>query len=141
MTDIIKQAQASAERHLQMDEDRLYEELGMTVSSMAVDVSVAGTFEPATIDEESLLVSLDSLRKLGMRIFDRWNREAHKLICGDGSDEEDRKDLLDAIGLGEGATIAALTGLLITSFGVAPPVAALVAAIAVKRFFRGAYEE
>ena len=69
--------------------------------------------------------------------------EAYKLICGsETEDQKDRKDLMKAFSTNDEVTIAtALSVLLVTNLGLAPAIAAVVAALLVKRFFRPAYEE
>jgi hypothetical protein len=69
-------------------------------------------------------------------------REAFGLVCGTGSgDGGDRKKLAEAFGVGGTAVAALITAGLASTFGLAPAIAAVIAAIVVKRFLRPAYEE
>jgi hypothetical protein len=59
-----------------------------------------------------------------------------EITCGSSTDDkDDRAKVLDALTLGEAALIPVLTGL-----GLAPTLAAVLAAIIVKRFFGSAVE-
>ena len=84
----------------------------------------------------------DDLAKLGKRIFARWNTECFQLICGKNQgDSADRKEILGALGIGDVALASALSALLVSHFAIAPAIAAVIAAIVAKRFFRPAFEE
>ena len=84
----------------------------------------------------------DELKKFGQRLFARWHREAFTLLCGaDTRDEADRSELLHAAGAGDVALASAVAALLVGYLGLAPALAAVVAAIVTKRFFNPVYEE
>jgi hypothetical protein len=79
--------------------------------------------------------------RAGRRIFERWAREAHALICGnDREDAEDRRKILEAFGVGETAVVVALTTAL-ASLGLSVAVAGIISGLVVKRFFNPAVEE
>jgi len=137
-----EQALPAAEKLLRADESQLYEQLGMRIRAMAEDLSIASSFEPTLRADESLMGAKEELREAGRLIFDRWQVEAHKLVCGGrAQDTADRSKLLDAIGVGEVAAAAALSALLVAHLGLAAPLAPVVAALVIKRFFRPAHEE
>ncbi len=126
---------------LDSDENQLFEQLGITVQSFGEDPSLAGEFAPAVTFDATLMGPLDGVRRLGERIFRRWEVEAHALVCGGGDDERaDRKAIGDAFGLGGTAVAATMAGVLVTSVGLAPAVAAIIAAIIVKRFLQPGLE-
>ena len=84
----------------------------------------------------------EEVLELGKNIFDRWAVEAYKLACGsEDEDLEDRKQLITATGVSEVAIASAIAGLLISQLAVPAALAPVIAAIAVKRFFRPAYGE
>jgi len=128
---------------LKQDEDRLYEELGKRARAMAANPKVAASFAPRVIYEKRTMGILDDLREFGRRLFRRWNEEAYNLVCGSQArDEKDRKDLLEAVGIGDAAVVAAvISGGLVAYLGVAPALAAVIAALIVKRFWRPTYAE
>jgi len=127
---------------LSADEDQLYAELGIRARALALDPAVAGEFDPHVQYSEAEMGVLDDVRAFGQRLFRRWNRELNGLICGaDPDDAAERKKLADTIGLGETAVAAFVATLIVSSLGLAPAIAAVVAAIVVKRFLRPTLEE
>jgi hypothetical protein len=127
-------------RLLQASEDQLYVQLGICAKAIAANPAVAGSFEPTVTYDGAAMGPLDDVREFGRRLFRRWNREAWNLACS-GDDKADRKKLLDAFGGGQAAVAATLSGLLVAHLGLAPALAAIIAALALKYFFRPAYEE
>jgi hypothetical protein len=142
MSDLSKLAEPVVTNLLQSDVDQLYEQLGMRAKTMAADLSAAGQLDPTVRHDERTMGALDSVKRFGQRIFRRWNREAYELMCGKSADDaQDRERLVKATGIGDVAVASVLTGLLVSSFGLAPAIAAVLAALVVKRFFRPAHEE
>jgi hypothetical protein len=82
---------------------------------------------------------LGDLRAAGRRVMSRWNRELYRLICASDG-EEDREKLLSALNLGEGATIAAVTSMLV-ALNAPAAIAAAAAAVIVKVFIWPARDE
>lgn len=142
MSEPTKQTESAVANLLESDEDQLYEQLGIIAKAMGGNPSVSASFQPKVTYSEAVMGPMDDVRDLGKRIFRRWNKEAHKLICGSEEiDEKDREKLKQAFGFGEVTVAGALTGLLVTQFGLAPAIAAVLAALIAKRFFRPAYDE
>lgn len=142
MTDVRTEAAAAVTPLLAADEDTLFAELGIRASALAEDLAVAASFDPVVSYSEAQMGAMDDVRALGRRLFRRWNRELHALICGhDPDDEKERKEVAAAIGLGQTGFAAYLAIMLVSSFGLAPAIAAVVAAIVVRRLFRPAIEE
>jgi len=141
MTDITKQAEPIVQSLLQSDEEQLFEQLGMRAQAMTQDITIAGSFEPQVVYTEAAMGPKEWLGEIGRRLFARWNKEAYKLLCGDNADDKDqRKELQNALGAGDVAVAAALTSALVY-IGAAPALAAIIAAIIVKKFFAPAYDE
>jgi hypothetical protein len=120
------------------NEDELFEQLGLQAveepSALGDEFDFDVSFDPSG--------ARDALRQLGARIYQRWEREAFGLVCGAGSgDGADRKKLAEAFGVGGTAVAAMIAAGLASTFGLAPAIAAVIAAIVVKRFLRPAYEE
>jgi hypothetical protein len=127
---------------LKSDEAQLYEKLGMRVLTADKDPSQANLLNPEVTYDQAEMGAKEELAELGKQIFDRWQIEAFNLVCGaEPGNTEERKQLLEAFGISDAATAAALTALLISYLGVAPIYAPLIAALVVKRFFRPAYDE
>jgi hypothetical protein len=142
MDELAKKVEPAMNDLLESDEDQLYEQLGIRSSAMTRDLSVAGALQPQIAHDVAAMGMMEDVRDLGKRIFKRWNREAHKLICGgEDLDKKDREALANAFGLGDAAVAGVVASLLITQFGLAPAIATVVAALVIKRFFRPAYDE
>ena len=107
---------------------------------MESDPSIAGDLSPKVTYDAKFLGPLDDIKALGLRILHRWNKELFGIVCGSSADyQADRTKILNALTLSEGAAIAALIPVL-TTLGLAPTLAAVLAAIVVKRFLGTAME-
>ncbi|GLI47302.1 hypothetical protein [Methanoculleus bourgensis] len=142
MTDLEEAAKPAVINLLQKDEDQLYVELGMRQKAYTQDLSISGSFDPVVMDDIAVLGPMDEIREFGQRLFNRWTLEAHKLLCGaEKEDVEDIQQLQNAFGIDDVAVAAFLATVLVTQLGIAAALAAVVAAIIVKRFFHPTYEE
>jgi hypothetical protein len=136
------QAEAAIAALMESDESQLYEELGIRSKAIGRQPEIAGSFNPALSFDQAAMGSLDEVRKLGQRIYRRWHREAYALCCGDSPDDKkDRQTISGAFGLGAAAVAASLATALVGTFGLAPAIAAVIAALVIKRVFRPAYQE
>lgn len=137
-----EETQKVFETLLLSEEEQLYEELGLRSQALGKDFSKAGELEPEIAYDAQEMGPLDELKKLGVRIFNRWNKETYKLLC---AKEEtaliDREELLKAFTKGETAVATLLCSYAVTQFGLAPIIATVIVTIVLKRFFRPAYEE
>lgn len=142
MSDTFEQALSSIEMLLESEESQLYEQLGMRTQAITLNIETAGSFQPSITYDGAQMGLKEDIQDLGRRIFARWNYEIYSLVCGDDvDDQEDRQKILKAVGFGEVALASTITTVLISTFGIAPPLAIVMAAIITKRFFRPAYEE
>src|SRR3954453_967364 len=137
---MIENITVAADDLLEYDEVALIELLGIRAKAMQRDLSIAGELSPKVKYDATYLGPLEEVKALGSRILRRWNKELFHIVRGTSKDDEvDRKNILNALTLGEGAAIAALIPIL-TALGLAPTLAAVVAAIVVKRFLGSAVE-
>lgn len=142
MDELTRQAEPAVASLLESDEDQLFEQLGIRAQAIRANPAVSASFQPAVVYEATTMGVMEDVRDLGRRIFRRWNREAHKLVCGgEDMDKEDREKLAAAFGLGDAAVAGVIASLMVSSFGVAPAIATVIAALVIKRFFRPAYDE
>jgi hypothetical protein len=143
MADLTKQAEPAVKKLLKSDEEQLYEKLGIRAKAIAQDPTKGSLFEPQVTYDMAQMGLKEDVMEFGQRLFNRLNVEGYKLICGsETEDQKDRKDLMKAFSTNDEVTVAtALSVLLVTNLGLAPAIAAVVAALLVKRFFRPAYEE
>ncbi len=139
LTNIAKSAVLSL---LKLDEEQLYEQLGILAWAIAEDPSNAGSFELPLAYNEEMMGPREDLREFGQRLFRRWNVETYKLICGDDiRDMIDRRELIVAFGENDVAVAAALSTLLVTHVGLAPSLAVVVASLVIKRFSSPGHEQ
>ena len=142
MSDLTKQAEPIVKQLLKAEETQLYEQLGIRELAIEKDPTKADSFDPQVTYDQAQMGIKEDVQQLGIRIFERWNVEAYKLICGaDAEDSQDREELLKAFGISEVAVAATLSALLVTNLGISAAIAAVVAALLIKRFFRPAQEE
>lgn len=142
MSVLLEEAEAAVALLIESDESQLYEQLGIRVKAIEQNPEIAGSFDPSITYDQVAMGPLDSVRNLGWRICQRWERSAYDLVCGTSvTDEGDRKSVADSFGINGTAVAALMATLLVSHFGVAPAIAAVIGAIIVKRFFRPAYQE
>jgi hypothetical protein len=135
MTNLTNQAEPAMDSLLNADEDTLFEQLGIRAKAIQQDLNLSSSFSPTVSYDEAEMGVLDDVRDYGKRIFRRCSVEAYKLFCGDDpEDEEDRKQLAEAIGVSKGQVAALVAGMLVAQLGLAPAIAAIVAAILIRRF-------
>lgn len=142
MQDLTRQAMPSVEKLMMADEKQLYEQLGIRAKAIAEDLTKGNSFEPQVTFDQAQMGAKEEVQEFGRRLFSRWNKETYKLICGsDEDDQKDREELLNAFGINDVAVAAALSALLVTHLGLAPAIAAVLATLVIKRFFRPVHEE
>jgi len=142
MTEPTPEAISAAEKLRHSSESQLFEELGMRERAVERDASLASQYDLALPSDEAVMGFREDAAKFGRQLFDRWEKEAYKLLCGNAAnDTADRKKLAEAFGMTDVVVSATIASALVGSFGLAAPVAAVIAAILIKRFFRPGYEE
>jgi hypothetical protein len=133
MTDESAVAQ-EAQRLATKDEASLELLVGMRTKAIELNPALENdvTLEPEY--DKTTMGPLDDLRALGRRVIKRWNKELYGIVCGAKADnEKDREAIVQALGIGEVAVIAAVAAALM-GLGVPPPIAAAVAPIIVRKF-------
>lgn len=142
MSDLVNQTEPVVKKLLKADERQLYEQLGIREQAIQTDPEKSNFLDPQVIYNPALMGGKEDVLELGKNIFNGWAVEAYKLTCGsEDEDLEDRKKLITATGVSEVAIASALASLLIAQLAVPAAIAPVIAAIAVKRFFRPAYGE
>jgi hypothetical protein len=141
MSDVATRARAAASELASLSEDQLYAELGTRLQSIARTPDGSDRFDMVPGQPLESYGPREELKKLGQKFFVRWNREAYNLICGSSSEEAAaREQVLSAFGIGRDAVIAAIAAGLTVYLGLAAALAAVVAALAVRLFFKPGYE-
>ena len=142
MSDIASQAEPLVTKLLKADETQLYETLGIREKAIESDPDKRNLLDPQVSYDRVQMGVKEDVLELGRNIFDRWAFETYQLACGsEDADLEDRKKLVTASGVSEVAIASTIASLVITELAIPPALAPVIAAIAVKRFFRPAYEE
>jgi hypothetical protein len=142
MLDQTKEAESALEKLLKADENQLYEQLGIRAKAIAKDISKCSTFDLHVTYDQAEMGLMEDVKEFGKRFFHRCNVEAYKIICGSESEDiKDREALLKAFSISDVSVATVLATLLVTNLGLAPAIAAVVAAIMIKRFFRPSYVE
>jgi hypothetical protein len=140
MDNLQKNAQPAIEKLLQSTPDQLFAELGLRQKAIVNDPAQAGLFETTVTYDAAFAGPLDVLKEFGQKFFSRLSHDLYDLVCGDDKENAaERKKLVDALGGGTTVFASALTGILVSSFGLAPAIATVVAALVVKLFFKNAY--
>jgi hypothetical protein len=120
-------------------EDELYQELALRVHGVYEDPTRAGDLRLSVQYSPELMGPLDDLQDFGRRFFARFLPDAYRLVCG-SEDAGERKKVQDAFGIGPEAVGAAIAGVVVAQFALAPAAAAVIAALVLRLFFRPAYE-
>ena len=142
MSDLANQAEPIVKKLLKAEESQLYELLGIRDQAIQAEPEKSASLDPQVTYNQAQMGAKEDVLELGKNIFDHWAVGAYKLACGsEDEDLEDREQLITATGVSEVAIAAAIAGLLISQLAVPAALAPVIAAIAVKRFFRPAYGE
>jgi hypothetical protein len=135
MSSLVDQAEPIVNNLLNVDEDTLFEQLGIRAKAIQKNPELSSSFEPMVRYDQAGMGGLDDVRSYGKRLFRRCSAEGYQLFCGDDpEDEEDRKDLAEAFGVSERKVAAFVAAALVAQLGLAPAIAAIIAALLIKRF-------
>lgn len=125
----------------ELDEDQLAAQIGDRAQAIEDDVAGGGTrgVDPASLESIDVNIaaraSIDpKFLEAGQRLFDRINPSAYELMCKPLGDNADTQKILDET-INQNYTKAAgmLAPVLVSGFGLAPAVAALVATLIIKK--------
>jgi hypothetical protein len=131
-----REAERAVSPLLSEPEDELFAELGIRALALSRHPAAAGSFDPDVRYNEVWMGDVDDVRAFGRRLYERWDRELHDVVCGNGPDRDTQRQASDdALDVGEPAFAAYLTTLVVSNLGIAPALAPVAAAIVVTRFF------
>src|SRR5262249_35232467 len=123
-----------------MNDEELYADLGQRLHVLRFEPAAAGQFVPAIAPTAEALGPLEDLRAFGRRYFERVERQADNLICGNDPElREDREEITRSLGLGREAFASTMTTFLIAQLGLAPIIAPVVAVLVVRLVVQPAY--
>jgi len=123
-------------------EDELYRMLATAASAHPVQLGFQ--FD---VDDLKRSADVDSAQRheewkaFGKRLLLRWSRALHDFVCTNADEDRDLKDKIrNALTAGAGSTAVLAAGIT-TAFGLAPAVAAIIAALLVRLIVAPAHEE
>jgi hypothetical protein len=138
MSNLEKTALPAVESLLDAAPDELFAELELRRRLIVEQPRTAGSFEAATEYRSVVDLPVAQLAEFGRRFFARFSRDMHELVCGaDPSNAQVRTDLRSAL-TSKPTFAAALACVLVSHFGTAPALAAVLAALVVRLFFDNA---
>jgi hypothetical protein len=141
MSQLTREAEPAVEALTEHDADQLFTELGMRLETIQSDPSKSGQFNLVPDKSKEALGLMDEFRSIGQKYFNRVNVLAYGLVCGsDSENEKERNALLKSFELGSDAVGPALAAILVGHLGLAPAIAAVVAVLIVKLFFKPGYD-
>jgi hypothetical protein len=149
---------------LRVDDARLLEEVGLQTALIRRDPTTAGQLERPRLEGLAHEFPAFDMRNLGLRLFVRYERELHNLLCGENDEdsvdrEELRQSLRRAMGrrskpngehpgeeareltAGHAGVASILASALVANFGLAGGIAMPLAALITKRVVRPALDE
>ncbi|MEG3982372.1 hypothetical protein QUA08_16510 [Microcoleus sp. T3B2] len=137
MTDV----EAIVESLWELDDDVLEAQLGSRVQAIGDDVAGRGAtgVDPASLESIDVNVAARAaidprFLDAGRQLFDRINPSAYELMCKPlGDDAETQKILDETINQNYTKAAGMLAPVLVSGFGLAPVVAALVATLIIKK--------
>jgi len=132
------EANELAQQIYDIDEDVLVAKLGILAEEMGGDLSGQSAPRGVSVDSIDLEVGTRGIIppgaiQVGQKVFNQVNAEAYKILCTPLGDESTREALDKA--LEENYTKAAgmLAPVLVSGLGLAPSVAAIIAALIIKK--------
>lgn len=132
------EANELAQQIYDLDEDVLVAKLGTLSEEMGGDLTGQSAPRGVSVDSIDLEVGTRGIIppgaiQIGQKVFNQVNAEAYKILCTPLGDESTREALDKA--LEENYTKAAgmLAPVLVSNLGLAPAVAAIIAALIIKR--------
>jgi hypothetical protein len=100
-----------------------------------------GRAVPAAIDADDLPREA-SYQRIGRILFRRWNCTLHDFVCkSEGEDQQLREKLAAALTGKEGGAAALVAGILVSSFGVSPVLAAIIGTLLIRIIVAPAVDE
>lgn len=126
---------------IEYDDESLIKQVAMRAEAAKGNPSIAGSYDPTVSYDFKHAGIADDLLDLGGRILRRWERELHAVVCGTSQeDEKDRANIRSKIGADDAVLGAAVATVLI-GLGASAAVAAVLAALLLKRILKPGAQE
>jgi hypothetical protein len=129
MPELMESALAAAQALEDTDDDDLYRELGLRITAIQRDPTIAGQFAPPRSMVEPMGIALSDMLDVGRRAFAQISKAANALVCS-GLASGNFDAFIATLGKDRITACAALTAVL-GGVGFAPVIAGVVAALAI----------
>jgi len=124
----------------EMSEEQLLREIGLRARTFAMYPAAAGCVEKSVPEAAALERAWDDLGEFGGWIFRRLHRQLHS-VPSTGSQNGDSQPGRNGFDRVDAASANRIVSVLTATLGVAPAIASVVAALALKRLLQPAWEE
>ena len=125
---------------MEMSEEQLLREIGLRARTFAMYPAAASSVQKSVPEAAALERAWDDLGEFGGWIFRRLHRQLHSVPAG-GCREDDLPDPRNGFNPTESASASRIVSVLTATLGVAPAIASVVAALALKRLLQPAWNE
>ena len=124
----------------EMSEEQLLREIGLRARTFAMYPAAASCIERSVPEAAALERAWDDLSEFGGWIFRRLHRQLHSVPSA-GSRDSDQPGRRNGFDPSDAASANRIVTVLTATLGVAPAIASVVAALALKRLLQPAWEE
>lgn len=125
---------------MEMSEEQLLREIGLRARTFAMYPAAASSFQKSVPEAAALERAWDDLGEFGGWIFRRLHRQLHSVPAG-GCREDDLPSPRNGFKPTDSASASRIVKVLTATLGVAPAIASVVAALAIKRLLQPAWNE
>ena len=124
----------------EMSEEQLLREIGLRARTFAMFPAAASSVEKSVPEAAALERAWDDLGEFGGWIFRRLHRQLHS-VPSNGTRDGDGRPSRNGFDRANAASANRIVSVLTATLGVAPAIASVVAALALKRLLQPAWEE
>ena len=125
---------------IEMSEEQLLKEIGLRARTFAMYPAAARSFQKSVPEAAALERAWDDLGEFGGWIFRRLHRQLHS-VPSDGCPDDSLPPPRNGLDPTDSASASRIVTVLTATLGVAPAIASVVAALALKRLLQLAWEE
>lgn len=125
---------------VEMSEEQLLREIGLRARTFAMYPAAASCVEKSVPEAAALERAWDDLSEFGSWIFRRLHRQLHSMPSG-GHDDADSQSPRNGFDRANAAEASSMVSVLTATLGVAPAIASVVTALALKRFLKPGWDE
>ena len=124
----------------EMSEEQLLREIGLRARTFAMYPAAASSVKRSVPEAAALERAWDDLSEFGSWIFRRLNRQLYSVPTGDRRDDDDIHPL-NGFDRTNSVAASSIVSVLTATLGVAPAIASVVTALALKRLLKPGWDE